>query len=329
MHGLGGGLFLENIIRSNGGDMSSTNSVPSLMNGVLSVVPFRFSGVHSCDAIAAMPLAYPFAKEMLDFIEVSYGIKGFDILGIPSVSKRLAEESKTVMDALGIACDRHNVKRMILFQTVDFHSDRKQFDSQFEEDSFHKDVLIRSGEMIRRLHSKIEASLVYVRLVNDRTEIEMVEISDEGRERVRLVAPYRFKGIHVCETYLVMCMDFRFRKEARSCVRYSLKIDHFGLIGLPGSSRKFLEDSESAWRSLEIAIKEHGCKRVIIMHHADCWAYGGIDSFEGDCIAEEHAHLLDMISFEEMVKEKYPHVEVVRIYARLIERGTKIQFVSV
>lgn len=300
-----------------------------LGGSVLSTVPFRFKGITECDAIVAMPPGCNFTKEILDCAEISFGIKAFDAFAIPAFSKRLASESQTVFDTLNLAKKKHKAKQIILFQTVDVHENGKsnRFSNQALEDGYHISGLLKSRELILRKHPEMDVSLVYVTLVDDQSRIRMYEIHPNGEREVILRTKYRFKDIYQCDTALVRCIEFRCRKEDRSFVRYSLGIDLFGLIGFPGASKRFLEDSESAWKAINLACNNEGCKRIILMHHADCGAYGGIEAFDSDVVAEEVMHRNEMKKMKQMINGKYPAVDVIMVYVRLIDDQTKLQYV--
>jgi hypothetical protein len=295
---------------------------------VLSTVPFRFVGVHNCSTIVAMPISFNFSAELLQFVEVSLGIKAFDLFGIPAFSKRFSEESKMVLGTLELSKDKHHIERVVLFQHVDFHKagHSTRFETQIEEDCYHKGGLIASAKKIRELYPNIEVKLIYARLINDYAEIELVEVFECGRERVMMVAPYKFQGVSSCEATALFCLDFRFRKETRSCIRDSLGIQSFDVIGVPGASKSFNEGSRVLRKALKVSYEQHSSRKFIIVHHQDCGAYGGSGNFLNS-IEEEHHHRDQMRLFESRVKEKYLDASIIKVYARLIEGGKKIQFV--
>jgi uncharacterized protein with HEPN domain len=309
--------------------LESPKTLEELGGEVKITVQFRFKGITECDAIVAMPPGCHFTKEILDCVEGTFGIKAFDAFAIPAFSNRLARESKTVFETLNLANKKHKVKKMILFQTVDVHEQGRsnRFSNQVLEDAYHISGLLKSRELILKKYPEMDVSLVYVTLIDNQTRIRMYEIHPDGEMEIIYRTVYRFNGIYHCDTALIRCIEFRCRKEDRSFVRYSLGIDLFGLIGLPGASKRFIEESESAWKAINLACNNEGCKKIILMHHADCGAYGGIDVFNGDAIAEELMHRKEMYKMRDMVNLKYPDVEVVLVYVRLIDEQTKLQYV--
>ena len=296
---------------------------------ILSTVPFRFKGIHDCDAIGVAPISFNFAKETLEFVEYSLGIRAFDLFSIPSFSKKLAEGSATVTSSLDLASSKHGINRVVLFKHVDVSLDgSRRFENGIEEDYYHKRQLIDAKRRIIKKYRNVDVTMVYARLVNNDREIEFSEIFENGRERIRLVTPYRFKDVAHVNTAVMMCMDFRFRRESRACVRYSLKQEHFELIGLPGASKRFIEQSESAQKAIWHAIENHGVRRIILIHHADCGAYGGRTKF-CDSQGELEMHLNEMVKCEDFLKQEYPFLTVDKIYAQLIEDDEQVQYLKI
>lgn len=294
---------------------------------VIATFPFRFKGVETCDVIVATPISFNFAREILQFVKVSLGINAFDLLGIPGFSKRFLRQSQTVVDSLNLASEKHEVKHIILCQHVDF-GESKRFKNQLQEDYHHIGGLISAREKIGQIYPGVKVTLIYARLVNNQTEIEFSEVFEKSQERVRLVTPYRFKGIHYCDSIVIKCLDFRLRAETRACVLDGLGIPAFDIIGLPGSAKSFLEDSGTAWRGIKVACEYHGCKRIVVVQHADCGAYGGSAAF-ANAEEEEIFHREELQKMKKKILEKYREVEVVMVYARIIADNTQIQFVLV
>jgi carbonic anhydrase len=55
----------------------------------------------------------------------------------------------------------------------------------------------------------------------------------------------------------------------------------------------------------------HGTRRVILMVHSDCGAYGGLaEGFGGDARAEAAHHLVELQRAAEILRKVIPEVEV-------------------
>lgn len=294
----------------------------------LSVVPFRFVGVHHCEAVVGMPMDYDFVRETLDFVESALCVKLFDVVGISAFASNLSKESTTLMESLKIASDNHAVRQVFIFKHMDSrkHHAEKRFATLFDEDTHHKSSLFASGRKIRQHHPHIIVRLFYVRIVSDGKELEFSEVFPDAKDRTLFVTSYKYNERSV-EAAVVMCQDWRFRRESRALCRYSLGIDSFELIALPGASKSFHYGCEMAINSIKVAIVDHGCEKIVAIQHADCGAYGGSCAF-GSLELEEDKFYGELKSFKEKIRNQYPQVEVIMVYARLVNDGTHIQFVQ-
>lgn len=91
--------------------------------------------------------------------------------------------------------------------------------------------------------------------------------------------PNELLRAHECEVLVLTCMDFRFREATHKFVEESLHIKQFdGPVSIPGACKGLAERNalvtEFAKLAIETAIKVHNIKKVIIVHHAECGAYG-------------------------------------------------------
>ena len=84
---------------------------------------------------------------------------------------------------------------------------------------------------------------------------------------------------HECETLVLTCMDFRFREATQQFVKEGLGVQQFdGPISIPGVCKGIAEANgivtDFTKFVIETAIKVHHIKKVLIIHHAQCGAYG-------------------------------------------------------
>lgn len=94
-----------------------------------------------------------------------------------------------------------------------------------------------------------------------------VEISDE------------LLNSHECDTLVFGCMDYRYRAATQQFVKEGLGIKQFdGPISIPGACKGIAEGNNMITEFIKYvittAIKVHHIKKVIIVHHATCGAYG-------------------------------------------------------
>lgn len=293
----------------------------------LSVVPFRFIGVHNCEAVVGMPMDYDFVRATLDFVEAALRVKSFDVVGISGFSSNLSRESASLMESLQIASHNHAVRKVFIFKHMDSGKHyAKRFPSLVEENIHHKRSLLASGEKIKKHYPHIEVRLFYVRIISEGRRLKFSEIFHDDTEEVLFITPYEYIDRSV-EAAVIMCQDWRFRRESRALCRYSLGIESFELIALRGASKAFHENCEIAVNSVRVAINDHGCEKIVIIHHADCGAYGGSCNFASAEVEEENFYN-ELKIFEEKIKKQYPLVEVIKVYAKLINAMTQIQFVQ-
>lgn len=88
---------------------------------------------------------------------------------------------------------------------------------------------------------------------------------------------------HECEALVITCMDFRFREATQQFVKEGLGIKQFdGPVSIPGACKGLAERNATVTdfikSVIETAIKVHHIKKVIIVHHAECGAYGISDT---------------------------------------------------
>ncbi len=91
--------------------------------------------------------------------------------------------------------------------------------------------------------------------------------------------PNELLGAHECEALVLTCMDFRFREATQQFVKEGLGIERFdGPISVPGVCKGIAEKNgivmDFVKFIIETAIRVHRIKKVIIVHHAECGAYG-------------------------------------------------------
>lgn len=118
-----------------------------------------------------------------------------------------------------------------------------------------------------------------------------------------------------CENLVLMCMDFRFHRRLADVLGFAGYRD-FDLLALPGSSKAIREQATRGiiLESIATAIAVHGVKRVLIVDHVDCRAYGGSEACS-DSDAETRMHESALREAAGVVKERFRDLEVIPIYA--------------
>lgn len=105
---------------------------------------------------------------------------------------------------------------------------------------------------------------------------------------------------------LLSCMDYRLVDATgryMSARGLKNKYDH---ISLAGASLGALTWIMMLWQHLDIAVGMHKIEKVIVMDHRDCGAY---ETFK-DRDKETEVHTENLNKLSNMIKEKYPGLEV-------------------
>ncbi len=111
--------------------------------------------------------------------------------------------------------------------------------------------------------------------------------------------------MHVCDAVIVACIDFRFQKNIRKWTEDNLAGKTFDLVGWAGATK----DLKNVIKQIDISVRLHQIKQVILIHHEECGAYGS------ESTSERHAADLRLAKTE--ILKKYPDLEVDTLYLHL------------
>lgn len=142
--------------------------------------------------------------------------------------------------------------------------------------------------------------------------------------------PFAFQGVHTCDAIVITCMDFRFWESVVMYIKKDLGIESFDFPNLPGASKAFNDASEEGmpFDCVNIACNLHKVKKIIIVDHADCGAYGGSGKFSSS--QEEQAfHEEALRKSKSRIKKKHPNKEVILLYIKLDSEQENIEIVRV
>ena len=143
---------------------------------------------------------------------------------------------------------------------------------------------------------------------------------------------YKFKDVHSCEAVVLTCIDFRFWRETVEFVEKELGIKDFDFPSLPGSAKAIndcLKEDDLAFNCVSVSCDLHHAKKVVIVNHEDCGAYGGSAKFGGDQEKEQKFHEEELRKARKKLIDKYPEREYVLLFAKLADKKTKVEFLKV
>ena len=75
---------------------------------------------------------------------------------------------------------------------------------------------------------------------------------------------------HFCDSAVITCIDFRFQKYINDWIAEFLKGKTHDRISIAGSSKNL----DFILSQIDISVHLHDIKKVIVIHHEGCGAYG-------------------------------------------------------
>ncbi len=141
---------------------------------------------------------------------------------------------------------------------------------------------------------------------------------------------FNYQGKHHCPAAVLSCIDFRFWQTIVEYVHNELGIADFDFPSVPGSA-KAINDGEPdglAMSCVTIPLQLHEAKKIIIVNHADCGAYGGADKHES-LDAEVEFHKQELLKAKAKILAKHPDAEVILLFAELIDNGRQIDILTI
>lgn len=119
---------------------------------------------------------------------------------------------------------------------------------------------------------------------------------------------------HHCDAIALLCMDWRLYQSGKlfEQVKEIAGISDFDIVSLAGATKNLVDEPnrELILRHFELSKNLHQAKRVILTNHTDCGAYGQ----EGT----EERLIDDLKKGGEIIKEKFPELDVILILIRLL-----------
>lgn len=119
------------------------------------------------------------------------------------------------------------------------------------------------------------------------------------------------------EILLLSCFDFRLPGLTYSYMKergLEGKYDHIILAGssLAALTNYFPSWNKTFWEHLEVAIKLHQIKKVMIMDHRDCGSYRVIfnEDFSKDKEKETQIHCKKLVELKNLILQKYSNLEI-------------------
>ncbi|NQV11892.1 hypothetical protein HQ524_00865 [Candidatus Uhrbacteria bacterium] len=127
-------------------------------------------------------------------------------------------------------------------------------------------------------------------------------------------------------------MDFRLGSAIRNELETRGILNDCDIVAIAGAGKTIVSAEPASWHEaalshIELSKKLHAIKKLIIMNHTDCGAYGGRGAFE-DREAEDAQHHADLKAAAGIVKEAHVDLEVETALVQIDDDGS-IRFESV
>lgn len=139
------------------------------------------------------------------------------------------------------------------------------------------------------------------------------------------VIPNEHLNKHECPLAVIKCVDFRFRKSDQEFIEKCLGFDHFDLYAWPGSAKEVHKNNgfkaSFIEKILEVSKNLHNVRKLLLLWHWDCGAYGGSKSFDS-ATEEENAYLADLNKIKDALREKLTvDIEILTAYSKPHPQG--------
>ena len=117
-----------------------------------------------------------------------------------------------------------------------------------------------------------------------------------------------------CDAAIVWCFDNRFDLAFRKFLK-QIGVQYSDPIKVAGGAKCLASPSQESDREfvldqIRTSIRLHETKRVILMLHSDCGAYGGLEAFDGDLQAEADHHRDELKLAKASLAAAIPDIQV-------------------
>ena len=110
---------------------------------------------------------------------------------------------------------------------------------------------------------------------------------------------------HRCKAIVVTCIDFRFQQYIEAWEKENLSEYSFDKVALAGAIFDFF----TVIKQIDASHKLHGVKKVVLINHEDCGAYGQLGTYQ------RHKH--DLLEAKKKIGAVFPTIEVTTLYLHI------------
>lgn len=111
--------------------------------------------------------------------------------------------------------------------------------------------------------------------------------------------------MHTCDAVAITCIDFRFQNFLEDWLHENIGQNNYDRVALAGGVFNFDEIA----KQVEISHRLHAVKKIILVNHEDCGAYGK----EGT----KEKHVADLTQAATKLLETFPNLKIETYYLHL------------
>lgn len=132
----------------------------------------------------------------------------------------------------------------------------------------------------------------------------------------------RFKSEHKhyqADACILWCFDERFSPALRRYISFC-HLRHKDVIRVAGGAKSLSSPDDECERTfllnqIKKSIKLHNPKKIVLMLHSDCGAYGGIKAFGGNEKREFRHHIAELRKAKKTLKKYLPGCPAIELIA--------------
>lgn len=119
---------------------------------------------------------------------------------------------------------------------------------------------------------------------------------------------------YICDAAIIWCFDNRFETGFRKFLR-RIGVVYWDAVKIAGGTKCLASPDRESDRvfvldQIRISMRLHQTRRVILMLHSDCGAYGGLEGFANNVTAERDHHFEEPRKAAKVVTDAIPAVSV-------------------
>ena len=115
---------------------------------------------------------------------------------------------------------------------------------------------------------------------------------------------------YIADACVVWCFDDRF---SDLLGKFTKKMKHFDLVKIAGGAKALAgepsPEQDFVLSQIKTSVRLHGAKRIALMLHRDCGAYGGSKSFS-DAATEKDQQISRLFAAKQLLTNEAPGVPV-------------------